>query len=129
MTNRFKIIIVLTSGCFFSGNAVAQFNLGNMYRIGEGVAQNYKTGVQWNRLAAEKGHSDAQYNLSISYDMGLGVLKDYVYAHMWANIAASNGTVGGASLRDSVEAKMTSADISKAQNLAREFVAKFNRDC
>jgi len=29
MTNRFKIMIVLTLGCFFSGNAVAQFGSGN----------------------------------------------------------------------------------------------------
>ena len=34
------------------GHAVAQSNLGVMYRRGRGVAQNYKTAVKWYRLAA-----------------------------------------------------------------------------
>ena len=85
--------------------------------------------MQWNRLAAEKGHSDAQYNLSISYDMGLGVLKDYVYAHMWANIAANQGNDEGSKLRDELEEKMTSDDISQAQNLASECITKNYKGC
>jgi hypothetical protein len=48
---------------------------------------------------------------------------------MWANIAASNGSENAVKVRDRVAEKMTSTDISKAQNLARECVAKNYKGC
>ena len=111
------------------GNAVAQYNLGVMYGDGTGVPQNHKAAVKWYRLAAEQGYADAQGNLGAMYAFGKGVLKDYVYAHMWGNIAAMNGNKLGAKLRDHFEKKMTPADISAAQNLARECVRKKYKGC
>ena len=111
------------------GNANAQFNLGLMYEKGQGVPQDYKTAVKWYRLAAEQGHANAQSNLGVKYAFGVGVLKDYVYAHMWGNIAATNGNKMGAKLRDDFEKKMTPADISTAQKLARECVRKKYKGC
>ena len=37
------------------GNANAQYNLGLMYDIGEGVPQDDKTAVKWFELAAKQG--------------------------------------------------------------------------
>ena len=37
------------------GNVFAQYNLGNRYRKGEGVPQDYKTAMKWYRLAAKQG--------------------------------------------------------------------------
>ena len=37
------------------GDAVAQFNLGQMYRTGRGVQQNSETAVMWYTKAAEQG--------------------------------------------------------------------------
>ena len=111
------------------GVAFAQYNLGVMYANGQGVPQNYKTAVKWYRLAAEQGDADAQGNLGASYAFGNGVLKDFVYAHMWGNIAATNGIELGASLRDDFEKKMTPADISAAQKLARECIRKKYKGC
>lgn len=48
---------------------------------------------------------------------------------MWGNIAATNGYKLGARLRDSVAKKMTPADISKAQDLARECIRKKYKGC
>src|SRR4051812_48536291 len=45
------------------GLAVAQFNVGLMYDVGQGVLQNYPEAVKWYRLAANQGRSDAQYQL------------------------------------------------------------------
>ena len=53
----------------------------------------------------------------------------YVYAHMWGNIAAMNGNELGGKLRDDFEKQMTPADISAAQKLARECVAKNYKGC
>ena len=37
------------------GNVDAQYNLGIMYQVGEGVPQNYAESAKWTRLAAEQG--------------------------------------------------------------------------
>jgi TPR repeat protein len=63
------------------------------------------------------------------YATGQGVLKDEVYAHMWWNIAASNGKGEAQSNRDKVVEKMTPSQIEKAQQLARECVAKEYKGC
>ena len=125
------------------GYDLAQSNLGFMYYKGYGVPEDYKTAVRWYRLAAEQGYADAQYSLGLMYvEQGIfqsllalifddeqGVLQDNVYAHMWANIAATQGNDKGSKLRDELEEKMTSDDISKAQTLARECVAKNYKGC
>ena len=41
------------------GDASAQYNLGDMYRIGYGVPQDDKTAVKWYTLAAEQGNANA----------------------------------------------------------------------
>jgi len=111
------------------GNARAQYNLAWMYDNGEGVPQDYKTAVKWYTLAAEQGVAIAQYNLGGMYAGGLGVLQDNLYAHMWWNIAASLGNEDASHNRDFIAEEMTPADISKAQQLARECVAKNYKGC
>jgi TPR repeat protein len=111
------------------GYALARNNLGVMYANGEGVAQNYAEAVRLYRLAAEQGNADAQNSLGGMYYLGQGVIQDNVYAHMWFNIAASNGSEDAVGNRDIAASGMTPADISNAQTLARECVAKNYRGC
>jgi len=111
------------------GEAAAQYNLGVMYYNGWGVIQNYKAAVKWYKLAAEQGDADAQYNLGLMYSKGRGLIKDYTLAHMWSNIAASQGNKSAMNHREIIENKMTLSQIEKAQDLARECVAKNYRDC
>ena len=63
------------------------------------------------------------------YYNGSGVTQDNIYAHMWWNIAASLGNEGDKKNGDLVTEHMTSADISKAQSLARNCVQKNYKDC
>ena len=58
------------------------------------------------------------------YYNGEGVPQDYVQAHMWFNLAASKRNENGRKNRDIIAKKMTPADISKAQRLAREWLEK-----
>ncbi len=66
------------------------------------------------------------------YDNGRGVPQDYVQAHMWYNLAASRYRPGAdrdlrdlaVKNRDIMAARMTPADVSKAQRLAREWKPK-----
>ena len=106
------------------GNADAMFNLGTMYRKGEGVPKNYKTAVQWYRIAAWWGHASAQGGLGAMYAFGAGVKKDYARAYMWGNIAATNGNKKAAKWRDVIEKKMTPAEIAEAQKLTHEYCKK-----
>jgi TPR repeat protein len=110
------------------GNALAQFNLGIMYRRGQGVPQDYAEAVKWNRLAAEQGDAEAQYNLGVSYHRGEGVPQDYVQAHMLFDLAASRLEAEERDMaiknRDIVASKMTPEQIAEAQKLAREWKPK-----
>ena len=112
------------------GYVDAQNNLGVMYRKGQGVPQDDKEAIRkWYRLSAEQGNAQAQNNLGFMYDEGHGVLQDYVLAHMWYNIAASTGHETAAENRDGIAEEMASADISKAQDLARACFAKDYQGC
>eukprot|EP00729_Bicosta_minor_P032753 gene32753-biopygen11635 len=70
---------------------VAQLNLGNMYRNGEGVKQDHVEAAKWFRKSAEAGHADAQLNLGLMYHDGEGVEQDHVEAAMWFRRSAEAG--------------------------------------
>ena len=111
------------------GIAFAQFNLGTKYDLGQGVVQDDKEAVKWYRLAAGQGDADAQFNMGAMYAQGRGVIQDYTRAHMWFNISASQGQANAAKNRDAVAKLMTPEYISKAQDMARECVAKNYKEC
>ncbi len=73
------------------GNASAQYNLGKMYYLGQGVLQDYKEAMRWSRLAAEQGNTLAQHNLGVMYYLGQGVLQDHKEAMKWSRLAAEQG--------------------------------------
>ena len=112
-----------------AGDVDAQYNLGIMYDNGYGVPQDYAEAVKWYRLAAEQGNAMAQNNLGVMYENGQGVLQDNVMAHMWYNIASANGVEKAGEWRDKRAGLMTSADISKAQAMARECMNSGYKKC
>ena len=115
------------------GDAMAQYVLALMYNEGPGVLQDYlqdyAEAVKWYRLAAEQGYANAQYNLGVMYEYGTGVLQNNVMAHMWYNIAAANGNKKSGEWRDERAGLMTSADISKAQSMAKECMSSNYKNC
>ncbi len=85
--------------------------------------------MKWFRKDAEQGHADAQFLLGLMYDNGWGVPQDYVQAHMWYKLATSSFPPGedldtAVKNRDNVAERMTPAQISEAQKLAREWRPK-----
>ena len=111
------------------GNVLAQHNLGWMYSNGNGVLQDDKQALNWYRKSAKQGYAVAQLKIGIMYYQGNGALQDNIYAHMWLNIAASNGNTDAAEARDIIAERLTTSDMSKAQELARECVAKNYKGC
>jgi TPR repeat protein len=73
------------------GNGYAQAIIGAMYRLGQGVTQDYKQAVKWNRKAAEQGVAISQYNLAKGYRNGEGVTQDDEQAVKWYRKAAEQG--------------------------------------
>ena len=73
------------------GDANAQFNLGWMYAIGDGVPKDSTEAVKWFRKAAEQGNANAQCSLGLKYDKGDGVPKDEREAVKWYRKAAEQG--------------------------------------
>ncbi len=89
----------------------------------------YATALKELEPLAEQGDADGQFALSIMYHKGQGVTQDYIHAHMWWNIAASQGHEDAVVVREIFEMKMTLSQIEKAQDLARQCVAKNYKDC
>ena len=65
------------------GDAAAQFNIGNMFDFGKGVAEDNAQAVYWYNKSAEQGNANAQYALGWMYENGEGVVKDLAMAFKW----------------------------------------------
>jgi TPR repeat protein len=76
------------------GKAWAQamlFNLGNMYRDGQGVDKDEKRAVELYTMAADQDHAGAQCNLGVMYANGQGVDRSLTTAREWLTKAAAHG--------------------------------------
>jgi TPR repeat protein len=73
------------------GDADAQFNLGRMYSLGQGVQQDGAEAVAWYRKSAAQNGLDAIYSVGLAYHDGLGVPQDFVAAEQWYRRAAEHG--------------------------------------
>jgi TPR repeat protein len=125
------IIYELIEQAAKKGSAVAQFSLGVMnYPIGDQSFDpskgNLSEALIWYRRAAEQGDVDAMVAMGMAYADGIGVPQDYVEAHKWYNVAAPRTNYGDIrndimKRREDLSLKMTTAQISEAQKLARDW--------
>jgi TPR repeat protein len=72
-------------------NPAAQYALGLMYELGQGVAQDYGAAVRWYRRAAVQGFAEAQNQLGLALARGLGVARDQAEPMRWLQLAAKQG--------------------------------------
>jgi TPR repeat protein len=103
------------------GDAVAEFLLGNQYANGGGVPQDFSEAMIWFGRAAAQAHPIAMLHLGAMYAEGRGVPQDYVRAHMWFSLAAARGQQIAVKTLEMAERKMTPAQITEAQKLARDW--------
>ena len=111
------------------GNAKAQYHLGVAHSFGLGALPDYKIALKWFNRSAEQGDTFSQYHLSRLYFLGNAVPEDKVYAHMWANLASLSGFEMAQQLCQLLTEKMTSYQIKRAQELARECFKKIYKGC
>jgi uncharacterized protein len=74
-----------------AGNVTAQFNLGWLYRNGNGVAANDERARQLWEQAAQSGHAEAQMALAMLYGQKGGSVEDQAQAINWYREAAAQG--------------------------------------
>jgi hypothetical protein len=74
-----------------NGEAVAKFNIGNLYFTGTGVEKDYTKALEWYLEADKQGNASAQSDIGYMYHEGLGVTQDYRRALQWYQKAAEGG--------------------------------------
>jgi TPR repeat protein len=72
-----------------AGSPAAQFNLGQLYRQGQGIPTDLVQARLWYEAAAAQGYAFAQYNLGIMYEFGHGMSASPVEALAWYRRAAA----------------------------------------
>lgn len=70
------------------GDPQAQHNLGYLYHVGKGVAQNDAQAMIWYRKAADQGYAPSQFNVGVMFEEGQGVSPDVDQAIAWYTKAA-----------------------------------------
>lgn len=110
--------------------------VGSDYETGNKVPQNYTYALDWYTRGAELGVHDAQYALARMYWRGEGARANVMKAAEWliiarANSAGSNNFIGvfDTPSLSTVEAKMTRAQITQAQNFAAVWWQQHHPDC
>ncbi|MFI9653919.1 SEL1-like repeat protein [Guyparkeria sp. GHLCS8-2] len=99
------------------GLASADYNDGMRYF----EQQEYRQALQQFTDAARRGDPDAQYMLGRLNAAGNGTTQNFVQAHKWYNLAASRGHRHAAEARDSLAERMTSSQVARAQQAARDW--------
>ena len=110
------------------GVTEAQAYLGQLYRKGGAVAQDFEEARRWYQLAAAKGDIASQAGLGELYRYGYGVEQSYPHAYMWFSLAASAVTENipervmaardAIKARDTLERMMSQEDRAEAEKLS-----------
>jgi len=104
-----------------AGDAEAQFRLGTLYRLGEGVPSDPIEAAIWYRRAAQQGHGMATYMLGYLYYRGrVDEDRDLVQAYVWFARAEELGVGDAGDWVERIESRMTSKQRAEAQRLAAE---------
>ncbi len=74
-----------------SGDSGAQYDLGERYHDGLGVARDYTLALNWFMLAAAQGHAKAQLNAGLMLYLGRGSAPDRAEAVKWLMLAVEGG--------------------------------------
>jgi uncharacterized protein len=102
------------------GDADAQYNLGVMHFVGQGMAKDDVEAAKLFREAAEQRNADAQNDLGAMYGEGQGVPRDLIRAYTWFSLAAIAGNQSAANNRDIAAQHMTAGEIAEAKRLVTE---------
>lgn len=106
------------------GSTEAAFNLAALIASTRNDADGLRDAAGWYRHAAERGDPDSQMALARHYRDGLGLTQDWSRAYLWYDLAAGHYSRAqdrrrAEAQRDELRSRMTRAEISRADRLAR----------
>jgi len=107
---------------------LAQFNLGVMYSIGQGVLPNERQAEIWFYRAAHQQDPGAQYNLGMSRyrvsfkDAQRQRNEAIIEAYKWFSLAAGLGYKDSDLMRDTISLKMNRQDLAEGSRRVNEFL-------
>ncbi|MBU15086.1 MAG: hypothetical protein CMQ14_08355 [Gammaproteobacteria bacterium] len=100
------------------GNAEAQFIVGAMYSVGDGVSQDMTRAARWLQLSAKQEVVAAHRTLGAMYALGYGGAQSNILAFAWFAIGAALGDEIAAEFRDAAVNTLSTAEREIATNLA-----------
>ncbi len=74
-----------------AGDPQAQYRLGYMHELGQGVPVDPVAALDWYQKAAAQNYAAAESQIGYLYESGFGVQQDYAAAEHWYSVAASQG--------------------------------------
>lgn len=126
-----------------SGNASAQFELGNAYALGRDVPADPVIGYTWLTIAFANGDRQAEslirqltqqlsqsqiaqirWNVGEMYANGVGIHRDKITAYMWYLLAELEGEKRSTTAMSSLAATMTSDELSEASARASRWLRR-----
>lgn len=110
-----------------ANHAYAQYFVGRMYAVGQGVEKNSETAAKWYRKASELGVADAQYRLGELYQSGDGVPRDMEAAYSWYSVAAHLGNPKAIAAVDQSAELLSPSEFKEAQVLSSELIEKYGK--
>jgi uncharacterized protein len=109
---------------------LAQFNLGQMYALGQGTAKSDGIAVMWIRRAAQGGDAGAQFDLGDRcareslHGSDTDAVESRIEAYKWFTLAAAQQYRNASIQCDSTSIRMTREDIIEASRRAKAFVVE-----
>ncbi len=110
-------------------DAAAQYNLGQMHRLGQGVLRDATEAAKWYRLAAAQGDGQSQYNLGVMYYSGQGVPQSLVYSHMWLSLSAMSGVENAVRNRAMLAKRLSQDQLTESLQLVRTCQQQSFKQC
>lgn len=112
------------------GNALAQYQIALMHKMGLGISKDAKEAKKWSRLAAKQGNADAQALLgSLYYKAEGGESPDVVRAYIWYDASAGQGSAEAKKEIVSLTKDMTPQQLSDAREKAQKCKASKFEQC
>lgn len=111
------------------GIANAQYNLGLMYKKGEGTPKNDAEAIKWFGRAAREGIAEAQYNLGYIHFHAEGVRENLIKSYAWLSMAKNGDHEYSESILELVELLMTKGQIVRAQEFLTRCYDSSYKDC
>src|SRR5882672_599298 len=109
-------------------HGLAQYNLGMMHAMGQGMPRDEAKALLWIQTAANLGDAGAQYKLGMKHHRAsFGVspepaTQSRIEAYKWLHLAAGQGYVGSEAARGFVSLNMTIDDVTEGTRKAAAFV-------